>query len=43
MSAAAPDIPNGPHNIMFSCDFEGEPAPVVAIQFKALGEGEPVK
>jgi hypothetical protein len=43
MSAAAPKIPNGPHNIIFSCDFEGEPSPVVAIQFKALGEGEPVK
>ena len=43
MSNAAPSIPHGPHDITFSCDFEGQPAPVVVVQFKALGEGEPVK
>jgi hypothetical protein len=43
LSAAPPSIRRGQHDIMFSCDFEGEPAPVVDVQFKALGEGEPVQ
>ncbi len=43
ISAAAPTIPNGSHDIRFSCDFEGQPAPVVSVQFKALGDAEPVK
>ena len=42
MSAAAPDIPKGMHDIMFSCDFEGEPSPTVNVQFKALGGGTPL-
>jgi hypothetical protein len=43
MSAATPHLPTGPHDVIFSCDFEGDPAPVVNVQFKALGEGAPVQ
>jgi hypothetical protein len=40
---ATPSLAKGPHDIMFSCDFEGDPAPTVNVRFKALGQGEPVK
>lgn len=43
LSAAVPSIAKGPLSVRFSCDFVGEPTPVVNVQFKALGEGQPVQ
>ncbi len=43
LAAAPPNIPHGQHDIKLSCEFEGDPAPVVQVQFKALGKSEPVK
>ncbi len=42
LSAAPPMIPAGEHEVHVECEFKGDPAPVVKIQFKYLGEGETV-
>ncbi len=43
LSEVPPTIANGPHDIIFTCEFEGDPKPVVQVQFKAMGQGESLK
>ncbi|MCA9196251.1 MAG: hypothetical protein KDA87_01895 [Planctomycetales bacterium] len=38
-----PKIPNGPHDVTFTCDFIGDPPPTVHVQFKAMEAGQPVQ
>jgi hypothetical protein len=43
LSTTPPMIPAGKHEIHIACEFSGDPAPVVKIQFKSLDKGETVR
>jgi hypothetical protein len=43
LSTAPPMLSAGKHDIHIECEFQGEPAPVVKVQFKSLDAGETVR
>lgn len=40
MSGKVPQIARGKHAVVFNCEFEGEPSPVVKVVFKTVGKAE---
>jgi hypothetical protein len=42
LPAPPPELPAGRHEVLVECKFSGEPAPVVKMIFKSLGEGEKI-
>ncbi len=43
LAAALPSLESGQHDVRFSCDFEGDPKPIVKVRFKSFGNGEPIE
>ena len=43
LKRAPPMIPAGQHEVQVECEFNGDPAPLVKLQFKSLDKGETVR